>query len=526
MKLNETYNFNIKPITKKDGTTANFVYIDSKNSTDSTLPIKDDLKKFGASWDGFNKVWGWYLSSDPQKLQTQLKSFVYPAVEFLNSKETPPETGARSVEDMKAQINNLLGQIDNVIASPITIVEDNKPLMDEKSLKEKLKVFKEELINTMSSQDFLEKLEPIIKFRNAQGHQLSFLNSLLIWIQDPQARLVKSRGTWMSTYKREVLPDAPSLAVSTPDTKRSTISHYATKEEKAAYLAEFLKSVGKHSKDELTPGEKDKLRVGLMGLTKYSYTAFKYVYCYYDVRYTKQIDGTEDTVGSFEGAKDIEWSDETSEPTELTTKIYDSMLQIIQESGIRLSFVDDLGGAKGVSKSGAIDVLKDTPKNAGAASTLIHEFSHELLHQTYLSRAKEGNGRNQWADFFIGTQQGRHVVEQQAEMSAYLVMRFFGIKMQANINYMGIWGADAQKAASVFDTVASVANRIAEKIAVKIGMKQLNEGQEGQMITGMDVAELLGQEGVNMYNMSKQQEINRISENFQRFYNRINNVKF
>jgi len=524
--LNETYNISIKKIKKADGTSSNYAYIDPQKSTDDTRAIKDGIKAYGAKWDPKNYVWGWYLSNDPEKLQYQLNKFVYPAIEFLNSRETPPENGeARTADSMKTEFNKLLQEIDNFIVSPISEPEEGRPMMDEETLKKKLTFFKEELVETMSSQEFLDRIEPIIKFRNAQGHQLSFFNSMLILLQDPNAKMCKNRKVWRKIYKREVLPNAPSLCVSVPDDERRSVI-YASKEEKDAYTAEYLKSLGKKSKEELTPGEKDILRVNLLKLDKHPYTNFKYAYTYYDVRFTKNI-GEEDLVGNMDDIDKIEWSDETSEPTETTIKMYDAMLQIIPAAGIQLGFVDDLGGAKGVSKSGSIDVLKNTNKNAGAVSTLIHEFSHELLHQKYLQKSKNSN--NEWAKYFIGKEQGRAVVEQQAEMSAYLVMRFFGFQMQQNINYMGIWGADEKKAAVVFDTVAKVADNIARAIATKLGYTMNENVNDGKGITGRDVAELLGPKGIRMYDASRESELNETEEmiqetkkNFWNFYNRIN----
>lgn len=282
----------------------------------------------------------------------------------------------------------------------------------------------------------------------------------------------------------------------------------------------FLQQVKKNSVKDLTPGEKDQLRVQLNSVRQSGVIkTFKFKYCYYDVADTVQIEGKDDVVGSMDNIDDIEWTDRSSEPTETTVKIYDAMCEIIQEAGIKLSYVDDLGGAMGVSKSGSIDVLKNTNKNAGAASTLIHEFSHELLHQKYLRNAN--GGKNDWAKYFVGTQQGRGVVEQQAELCAYLVLRFFNIKLQQNVNYIAIWGADAKAASIVFDTVARVANDIAQKIATKLGMNTLSEDATQQLFTGLDVAELLGQDAVNAYNYSKKLIINQIAENFKKFYNRI-----
>ena len=525
MKLLETYNITVTKIKKQDGTLSNYAYIDPKKSTDDTFNIKDGIKNYGASWNKFNKVWGWYLSSDPAKLQTQLQTMVYPAIEYLNSQETTPEgEDPRTADQMKAEFDQLLKQIDQVERTPIVNDEGAQPIMDEKTLKTKLEGFKQELINSMSNEEFIQKLEPIIKFRQAQGHQLSFLNALLIWIQNPNAKLVKAKGTWEKIYNKQVKPGAKALAVWLPVT-------YKTKDEeenpeqikiKVQRTTErFLQQVKKNSVKDLTPGEKDKLRVMLNAVRQGSgvITTFKFKYCYYDVTDTVQIEGKEDVVGSMDNLDDIEWSDRTSEPTEMTVKIYDAMTEIIQEAGIKLSYVDDLGGARGVSKSGAIDVLKNTNKNAGAASTLIHEFAHELLHQKYIKNLD--GGKSDWAKYFVGTQQGRGVVEQQAELCAYLVLRFFNIKLQQNVNYVAIWGADAKAACIVFDTVANVANAITQKIASKLGMTTLNEDEQLGMITGLDVAELLGQNAVQAYNYSKKLMFGAIREGFKKFYDRI-----
>lgn len=523
MKLFETYNISIKKIRKKDGTMANYAYIDPEKSTDSTMDIKDDLKNFQARWNGVDKVWGWFLSSDATKLKTQLETIVYPAIEFLNSKETPGENGPRTAEDMKSEFNEVLKAIDDALNAPYEVPADSRPLIDEKTLKDKLKAFKEELVTAMSNEEFLEKLEPIIKFRNANGHELSFGNALLIWLQDKEAKLVKSRSTWMKLYHRTVKDGAPALFVSVPVNSKHTI--YATKEEKEECKREFLAQVGKSSVDELTAGEKDKLRVNLLKLNKDIFTSFKYAATYYDVRYTEQMEGYDDEVGDPNGAENVEWTDRDSEPTELTIKIYDAMVEIIREAGIQLNFVADLGGSQGQSRNGRIDVLENSNKNAGAASTLIHEYSHEVLHQRYLS-----NRNQEWANYFVGTSGGRELVEQQAELSAYLVLRFFNIKMSQNINYIAIWGADATKAAKVFDSVANVANMIANKIAVKLGMKGLNEDEGAEMgqasFTGFDVAELLGPKAVLVYNRSRRKELATIKEGFYNVFDKINQQLF
>ena len=127
-----------------------------------------------------------------------------------------------------------------------------------------------------------------------------------------------------------------------------------------------------------------------------------------------------------------------------------------------------MGGALGVSKSGQIDVIKNSPNVKHTLNTLIHEFAHEILHQKYLKLQNDKD----WAEHFIGTTQGRHSVEQQAEITAWGVMKFFGIASNTNINYAVMWGMEDKKVAvSVFDEVARVISKLINLITDKLVSK-------------------------------------------------------
>ena len=177
---------------------------------------------------------------------------------------------------------------------------------------------------------------------------------------------------------------------------------------------------------------------------------------------------------------------------------------------------------------GKIEVLADAPKNIGSISTLVHELSHELLHQTYLKT--KGGEKEDWAKYFVGREFGKNIVEQQAEISAWIVMKNFGYDMQTAKNYVACWGGDDKTAAYAFDSVANVATRIIKGINENLGT--VNEGLGGNIvITGLDVAELVGM--ADVYERGKQEQqastaakIQAINEQFNSFLNRINNVEF
>lgn len=467
--LNEEFNIRNGEFTAKNGTKYKIAYIDPKTS-ENTYQYKNEIQKYGAKWMGHLKTWGWFLGDNPQETYNNK---IKPCLDYLASVEQT-ENGEK--RDVVSIIDKLLSELQSG-----NIVELEG--FDAQSLEEKLRQFKQELVSITSDEEFKQKLLPIIKRRNAQGHQFSLMNAILMYIQDPEATLVKSTTNWPN-FNRVVLPNAKPIALFVPYGGKPL-----SKEQKEMITQAFLNSVGKTDKKELTPGEKDRLRVRLMpkGGNK-----FKFAPNFYDIRFTEQMEGKEDVVGSSH-VEDLPWYDADSKPTDNTQMLCDAMIQVIQASSVKVTAVKDLGGARGVSKSGNIEYLENEPRNIGMFNTLVHEFSHELLHQKYLKN--NDTNPNGYGSYFIGQQQGRAMVEQQAELSAWIVCRSFGYDMPTNINYVGLWGMDDKAAPFVFDTVAGVATRIIKdlnKVLNNEGLEESVNKSLNENITGLEVAELLG----------------------------------
>lgn len=511
--LSEAYEWKVEKKMNKSGQPYYIAAIDPSLSTDDTFAVKDKLKEFGARWDGMGRRWYFILSSDPTNRQTQIERFVKPCVEYLKSVEKEPNGN-----DADAEIRKILSQIDGVIASidnqPSAEVQD----VDTKEIKDKLVQFKQELIESFKNNTFREKMAPIIKFRQAQGAGYSLLNSILIMMQRPDAKMVKSAGNWRKANK-EVKPGAKPICLWVPLGQRAH-----TPEENKKIEEDFFKKVSKlygreiKSKNELNIGDREKLEKKLKEVVA---TSFDLKPRFYDIADVTQMEGKEDLIGSVEGMDNVEWFDSQTPEDENSIKLYNAALATIREFGINVSFVDDLGGARGVSKGGAIDILKDAPKSIGTVSTLVHEMSHELLHQTYLKN--KGTGEEDYASYFVGREYGTKIVEQQAEISAWIVMRNFGYDMQTAKNYVACWGGDEKTAAYAFDTVAKVATRIIK--GMNENMSVVNESLTvGGTVTGLDVAKLVGMEDI--YMKGKQEERDKASQKFGEMLERIENVEF
>ena len=125
-------------------------------------------------------------------------------------------------------------------------------------------------------------------------------------------------------------------------------------------------------------------------------------------------------------------------------------------------------------------------------------------------------------DYFVGKSEGHDVVEQQAELTAWMVMSSFGFDVKTtSLNYITIWGGNPDNMVKVFDTVSKTANLLIGVIMKSGG--ELNEVDiplNVKHYTPEDVAEILGveQEYQKVLNNVEMNEIMKESllENFYR----------
>lgn len=493
--LNEVFDIKFGKLKTKTGNSTPIVYIDPATS-ENTYPYKDRIKNdFSAKWSSVMKTWFWFAGDDRASQEQLIKTKVKPCLEYLMSVE---QTGDGGKRDIIAEIDKLLSALDGAEGD-----QNVKTIMSASDIKAKVESFKDDLINALDDEDFKRKMEPIIKFRQAQGHQFSFLNALLIMVQDRNAKLVKAKSRWMA-LNREVIPGSPAIFMWVPlgDNKK-------TAEQKENITNQFLSDRRVKSKEELTPGDKEELSIRLKSVG--NATSFKLIASFYDIRYTRPIKGKEDLVG--DGKTDLPWF-EDGEETADSARYFDAMLKVIEESGVRLSYTDDLGGARGVSKSGNIELLQNGKKDIGALNTIVHEFSHEMLHQKYLK-----NNNPDLQTYFVGTAQGRAKVEQQAEICAWLVLKTFGYDLKTSINYVGIWGADPKNCVETFNTVSRVATYIVDGINKNLN-NGMNESSSGFTIpNGEELADMLGYGDVYRQGLHSMNKVNSVFEGI------INNVK-
>lgn len=490
-------------------------YVDpNKPENKDTFKYKDVFKNHGAKWDNENRYWFWYIGKTKDQWQNVYTKFIEPALKAVHSQEGATEE--QSKESLIASLDAVIGEVQ---AAPTTGGEDGLTPDDKKNVVDRLAKFKETLVNLDNDEEFKKTMQILTAFKNAQGHSYSFTNTILIWIQNPNAKLVKSEINWHK-FNRTIVDKSKKMWVRSPS--RSALQKYS-KEQEQQIINKFLQSVNKKTYGELTAGEKERLGVILRGRMVKPQFEFTPVY---DVTNTAQIEGKENLLGDYEKHNEIKWFEENMLSDEVRP-VYNALMEFAKENGIEVNIVDDLGGARGSSASGKIELLKSEGNDVGITKTLAHEITHELLHQTYLKQKG-----SKYAQYFIGTSQGRDLVEQQAELSAWMVLASYGFNLKTtSLNYAAIWGADKEAMIRVFDTVTGVVNMLLDYINEHMSNNPIKSTEpteepaemseavapsikQARHVTPMDVAKILGvtSEYEQILNQSKE----KMMENFNR----------
>lgn len=482
----KTLNEAFKISKRLDSNGNNIAYFDPNlPENKETYKYKDIFKNFGAKWNGEYKIWYWYIGKTKDQWQNVYSKFIEPALREVHRLEGAPEEESKA--SLVSSLDAVIGEVQSAKTSE---TGDDGITSDEKrNVVDRLAKFKETLVNLDDDDEFKKTMQIITAFKNAQGHQYSFTNTILIWIQNPNARMVKSEINWMK-FNRTIIDKSNRMIVRSP--AKSALQKYSKDQEKEI-IAKFLQSVNKRKYDELGAGEKERLSIILRGRLTRRQFEFTPVY---DISNTAQIEGKENLVGDIEKRNDIKWFEENMISDEVRP-IYNALLEFDKENGIAVEIIDNLNGARGMSSGGKIQLLKSEGNDVGITKTLAHETSHELLHQNYLK-----NKNSKFAQYFVGTSEGRELVEQQAELSAWMIMASYGFDLKTtSLNYVAIWGADKEAMIRVFDTVTGVVNLLLDYINSHLN-KTVSETNDIQAnitparhITPMDVAKTLGVTG-------------------------------
>jgi hypothetical protein len=491
----------------------NIAFFDPKlpENKDQFKYMSTILNKYGGKYDKrVGPFLFWYIGETEEQHKKIFNMFIKPCLQELNKQiGTTQEENDQSLVD---SLSALISEITTATTSP-SLSPDYATSEEKENVLDRLDKYKQMIVNLDSDEEFKKIMMSIATFKNAQGHRLSPMNALLVWLQNSKASMVKSAGNW-GYLNRVVKPDAKRLLIYRPSAQ---IPY--TKEEKAAITANFLKFKNVKSVDDLITGDKEILRIRLRGRFNNRFD----LAINYDISDTSVMEGKEDLVKADEYHA-IKWSEEEIED-ENVRPIYSALLEFAKQYGISVEQVADMGDAKGSSAGGKIKILPNKGNDVGLTKTLAHEVMHEILHQSYL-KSKD----NQFVDYFLGKEQGRKLVEQQAELSAWMILAEYGYNLQTtSLNYVALWGADKNGMIFVFDIIQRAVNKmlayIDNYIASNKQTADTNIAEDAPIginhhITSMDIAKVLGVESEYQQILHNQTKTNALNEKFYKLVNK------
>ncbi len=445
--------------------------------------------------------WFWYIGKTEYRWRNVFDKFIVPTIKEIYQKEGIGEGDlAKNLERTLDVVIDKIKTADPEFDAEIAINKTTK-----EKISDKIEEFKRFLVNIKDDEEFKKSLKAIIQKQRLMGHEFSLLNTLLIYIQKPDAKAVKSKTNWENIYNRTVRTGAePILLWKISERGKRPLS----KTEKESRINDFLKKERVSNIKDLGPGQRERLNIDLGGVIVNK--VFD-LYPVYDVSDTELMEGKDDPIQDIlKTGEKLKWYDDDN-LTDEVTPIYNALLKFANDKNISVDFERELGGAKGLSYGGKITLIHNKGNNVGVTKVFIHELSHEILHQTYL---KDKDPKIK--DFFVGKKEGKAIIEQQAELCAWMIMAAFGFDVKTtSLNYVLLWGGDDDNMIKVFNTVSKTANYLIQEIIKRGGKIEEGKLNEIKKYTPLDVAKFAGVEDKYLEKINK--NVKTLKENFNRF---------
>lgn len=355
---------------------------DAKKASQDTFRNKNFLKEKGFRWNGDIKAW------------------TMPASEFVKAK------AALSVLNQGIDVIEKLEDLKE-------FVKGSDDFQGKNNLMDKINLYIDDLSNATDERAMSAEIRRYLSFfAKFRGH--SFYNTMLIWLQRPDATRVAGFRQWEKKFNRRVKKGAKGIFILVP------IMYKKGDEE-----------IGNDS--ALDKDTENKQR--LMG---------------FRAGYVFDISDTEAINEAGEVPSVPQWFTE-SDPTERTKELYGYLLEVIDNLGIKLTTDQAIGSEKGYSRGDHINMTSPV-QGAGELSTLIHELAHELMHQKRSSI------------YFQGEMLSKELKELQAESVAYVVMKHYELSVQHQPTYLALWKANKQEILKNMKVISDVSRFIIDEI--------------------------------------------------------------
>ncbi len=283
----------------------------------------------------------------------------------------------------------------------------NSDAQNKVDISDRIKLFVDDLANATDEAAADAKIKQYLNFFG-RFRNYSFTNTMLIFIQRPNATRVAGFSDWKNKFHRQVQEGAKGITIFRPVKYKTTDKDSGEEGERVSFAATNV----------------------------------------FDIADTKPIDE------KGEIPKVPEWFDDNT-PNETADKLYKYVEEVVQGIGINLTQNDATGGEKGFSAGNHINLTSNIA-GVGRVSTLIHELAHELMHHRKSSPFYD--------EVNIKNNLSRGMAELQAESVSYTVLRHYNIPVQHHATYLALWKANKEAIQSNLNIIIKVSKFIIEEI--------------------------------------------------------------
>ena len=411
---------------------------DPKEASNETFKTKDVLKKYGAAWDKQESHWYW---NDRFKTADEIAKIANDAVKDANKllgSDISGYTDVSSFSDIEVLVQ---------AKEYIETVKGTLEFVKSKSGKITLDLVDNYIEQLAESLDDKQLLEDIANFNKAAKayildtgkHSYSMFNLFMIWLQATKgAKEFGSIPYWLGRgyepkeNSKKIYILKPGNTGSLANNVLRIIKDYPNSPN------EYAKESGFTITNKENPIPKEKYNAFWAWANKKGYVKQKFTNKFNEVAIYDNLN-----VQAIPGVPQIneptppKWYNDDDTDDDKSRVMIEALKSFSEDNGIKITSKSDLGGARGVSKGGHIELLTNSV-GAGLLSTFVHELAHEILHQPANSGLAKGR-------LFIGREFSSEEKELHAESVAYIVMKTYDFPIGHSINYLALWKTNKEK---------------------------------------------------------------------------------
>tara|TARA_R110000868_G_scaffold176916_3_gene414960 strand:+ start:35840 stop:38434 length:2595 start_codon:yes stop_codon:yes gene_type:complete len=399
---------------------------DSEFSYQDTFMIKDVLKKHGFRWNADIKQWT-LPEKDFEKAKQAVADANRQLAQELEKRTTTPKRsyGNKEVKDerisrARQQADVLIEKLEDLVGVVAEAGVGGNFVMD------KIKTYVNDLANATDEETLSAEMRRYLTFF-AKFHKYSFNNKILIYIQNPNATRVAGMVSWKEKFGRGLKKGSKAIWILVPIMSK--------KKDENGNIVMTTDADGNSVPDEQLVGFKG----GKV----------------FDIADTYPYDKENGDI-----PETPQWWGENEE-SNTANELSEYLKMAADGMGINITKNDAKGGEKGFSAGNHINLSSDI-KGVGEASTMTHEFAHELMHWKKTSPFyQQGTDGEELSKIFT---RDSALWELQAESVSYVVLKHYGLPVTHHPTYLALWKANKDKILANMELISKVAQFIIDKV--------------------------------------------------------------